>query len=265
MFKIVRESQTTLNKMVRENQTTQTTLNKMVIESQTTQTTLNQLVPLVVNASVESNNLWTHTQMKDSETDRNGNYRKVFLEYLGYSNQKRRKYPCMLTGQTGYGECVVVAHITPAKSKLRILKTIGMRKEDVKDPRNFLLLSKNVELCFDALQISFIKSNPLSTELTLKIWDKTVMSKPIWKDSKILIGHFDGEKLILGQHAPFRRGLSYQAYQAFLKFNYVDSIMPLEYGSDPNSEFSKNRRLLKDDLIRDIRTEVDSDDSDSEN
>lgn len=211
---------------------------------------------------IESNNLWTGTQVKESESERSSSYRKDFLRHLGYNPKKRKQYPCMLTGQVGDGEKVVAAHIAPAKSKIRILNYIGMTADDINNPRNFLLLAKNVEVCFDRQQLSFVKENPLSNDLILKIWDSSASTIPIWESSKLLIGKYDGKKLLLGDHNPFRRALSYQAYQAYIRHAHIGHSIPLEYGSDDQTTFYRQRQTIKEmkDLVmRDIKEEVESD------
>ena len=229
------------------------------------------ILPAVCNVLIESNNLWNSTQMKESESERSTDYRRNLLVSLVYNLKKRKHYPCMLTGEVGNGDVVVAAHIAPAKSKLRILAYIGMSKEDVSDPRNFLLLAKNVEIAFDAQQISFVKESPISNDLILKIWDDSVARTPIWEltsftgrksHSREIIGNWKGKRLNLGSHAPFKRALSYQAYQAYLRHSYVGHTIPLEYGSDTQTDYFKQRKVLKelkDRVVRDIRDEVDSD------
>jgi len=218
------------------------------------------IVPLVCNMAIKDNNLWTHTQIADSETRRNETYRKDLLKYLGYNPKKRMDYPCMLTGQKGNGDFVVAAHLAPARSKIKILNQIGMKESDISDPRNFLLLASNIEKAYDSLQLSFIKENALSTRLVMKIWDDTIRKNKIWPNSNLVIGSYEGRPLNLGRHKPFKRALSFQAYQAYLKFSYIENEIRLEYGSDDQTEYAKERRLMKENVLRDIRDEIGSDD-----
>ena len=52
----------------------------------------------------------------------------------------------------------------------------------------------------------------------MQIWDNRCRELPIYEGSKRKIGEFDGHVLNLGRHQPFRRALSFQAYQAYLLF-----------------------------------------------
>ena len=69
--------------------------NKMV-------TLCSTLVPVVESLSAEAHNLWTNTQLSDPASRPSQDYRKKFLEYLGYKTKKDRTLcPCMLTGVVG--------------------------------------------------------------------------------------------------------------------------------------------------------------------
>ena len=137
-----------------------------------------------------------------------------------------------------------------------------MKESDVSNVRNGLLLCKGIEEAFDRLQLSFVKSNPLSMDLFLKIWDDSCRSNPLYPGSTILIGGFDGSRLDLSAHKPFLRALSFQAYQSYLVYkNQTMSVAPAEYGSDPECEYFKGRELLKSAVLRDIQFEVHDEDS----
>ena len=77
--------------------------------------------------SAEAHNLWTNTQLSDPASRPSQDYRKKFLEYLGYKTKKdRKRCPCMLTGVVGNSNQVVVAQLAPATSKLNNLEVIGL-------------------------------------------------------------------------------------------------------------------------------------------
>lgn len=67
-------------------------------------------------------------------------------------------------------------------------------------------------------------------QLYVKIWDKTCRNIEVFPGAGRTIGEFDGARLNLGKHKPFRRALSYQAYISFLKCRYIPTIE--EHGSD---------------------------------
>jgi hypothetical protein len=216
---------------------------------------------------VEQHNLYSESALgSETKSERGKMFRQDLLISLGYDLDKPRKYPCMITREIGGGDCVVAAHIVPARSKVKNLRNIGLTTEDVASSRNGLLLSKNIEIAFDALQLSFIKS-PVSDEtglpregFVMKIWDDNCRKTSIWRDSDKRIGDYDGHQLLLEEHKPLKRALSNQAYTAFLHFKHVlniTSLPPSEFGTDNESIYYKQRKLLKDNLARDLTEEFD--------
>jgi hypothetical protein len=102
-----------------------------------------------------------------------------------------------------------------------------------------------------------VKSNPLSDSLYLKIWDVDCSDLPVYPGSNRIIGEFNGAKLRLGPHAPFRRALSFQAFTAFLKYKHIPTnVEPVEYGSENESDYLAKRKMMKEAVIRDIRNEI---------
>lgn len=224
-----------------------------------------KLVPLVCNLTIESNNLWTNTQIADSVTDRDEDFRKRLVSHLGYGitgkgRKRKRKeaimYKCMVSGLEGTAEDVQAAHIVPAKSSLKKLAYIGMTSDNVSDVRNGLLLASEIHRAFDNLQVSFVKTNPLTQQLYFKIWDSSCRDITILGTRKN-IGDLDGAELNLGCHMPFKRALSYHAYTAYLKFKFVlTHDLPVEYGSENESRYYDERKLMKEAVIRDMRDEL---------
>lgn len=220
------------------------------------------LVPLVCDMVIEANNLWTNTQMADSTSDREDNFRANLIKKLGYKSSGGRKkkrilYTCMASGVEGDNNEIEAAHIVPAKSVIKRLSSIGMNEDDVNSVRNGLLLASGIHKAFDNLRISFVKSNPLSECLYMKIWDRTCCDLPVFPGSTKTIGEFDEGKLNLGGHDPFKRALSFQSYMAFLKHKHIpENLEPVEYGSENESTYFKERKLMKEAVIRDMRVEV---------
>jgi hypothetical protein len=121
-------------------------------------------------------------------------------------------------------------------------------------------LATGIHKAFDHLRLSFIKSNPLSQKLYFKIWDKSCQNIEVYPGAGRTIGEFDGARLKLAHHQPFKRALSYHAYIAYLKFNFDPSNKrPEEYGSENESEYYSGRRLMRDAVIQDMKEELDSD------
>ncbi len=221
------------------------------------------LVKEAVVASVEKNNLWTKTQIGSEKTQRDNNFRHQFLENLGYNPKKRKKYGCMVSGEEGNGDRVVVAHIAPAVSEYSKLAKIGLTPGDVSSPRNGLLLCANIENSYNKLQLTFVKDkNIFSSQLVVKIWDSQCLNIPLWNGSTKFIGQYDGSKLNLGEHKPFMRALSYHAYESYLKYCYLPqfkSLVPCEYGSGNDSDYFKERNMFKEIVEKAIEEEMDED------
>lgn len=221
---------------------------------------MGKLVPIVCNLMIDANNLWTKTQIADSVTGRSEEFRRNLVEHLGYAvgkGKKRMRYTCMVTGLSTHSDYIEAAHIAPARSTVKRLAYIGMTASDVNDVRNGLLLATEIHHAFDYLQLSFVKSNPLSEQLYVKIWDKSCLNIEVFVGAGRTIGQYDGAKLKLGAHEPFRRALSYHAYIAYLKFSYVPAnLEPAEYGSENESEYYSERRLMKDAVLQDIKKEL---------
>ena len=218
------------------------------------------LVPLVCDMTIEANNLWTNTQIADSTSAREDFFRANLTEHLGYKSSGRKKrilYTCMASGVQGDNNEIEAAHIAPAKSVLKRLSSIGMNEDGVNSVRNGLLLASGIHREFDYLRISFVKSNPLSECLYMKIWDGTCSHLPVFPGSDRTIGEFDGATLNLGKHGPFKRALSFQAYMAFLKHKHIpENLEPVEYGSENESNYFNERQVMKEAVTRDMRDEV---------
>lgn len=214
------------------------------------------LVPLVCNLTIEANNLWTHTQIADSTSERKDRFRAKLVAHLGYS-KKCVLYKCMASAVEGDNEEIQAAHIAPAKSKIKLLASIGLTQDDVNSVKNGLMLAFGIHNEFDNLRISFVKSNPLSETLYMKIWDDTCRNTLLFEGSQRTVGEFDGAMLNLGTHQPFKRALSCQAYMAFLKFKHIPAnLEAVEYGSENESSYFKERQIMKEAVIRDIRYEI---------
>ena len=218
---------------------------------------------MVCNLAIESNNLWTNTLKTEPIPDVDEEQKDRFLEHLGYAlgrKRKRMEVTCMVSNVTSHLDSdVVMAHIAPKRSKIRIWGSIGMKQSDVQDIRNCLLLAKEIEKAFNELQLSFMKTHPLHDRLYLKIWDNSIRDTPIFDDATMTIGECEGARLKLGEiptdlykHNPFRRALSYQAYLAYLKYKHLHPEEPIPC----ETEYVKQRSLMKNAVIAAIEEEL---------
>ncbi len=116
------------------------------------------ILPMVVNLSVTAHNPWTPSVLSGT---RDPNFRQILTNALGHG----RTAQCMVSGLMGNGEQVIAAHIIPSASNELVMSDLGLSVHDLNDVRNGLFLAVEIERAFDKLQISFVKSNPLSEAL----------------------------------------------------------------------------------------------------
>ena len=183
------------------------------------------VLPDLNNVILRMNNPYTLSKL--SSDRRHPDFRQNLIRAVyGRSQMRSDKIECMLSGEQGNGLEVVAAHIVPASTSSQILEGIPMTKDEVLSVRNGLFLSKEVEVAFDNLQISFIPKDVLHPEtLVMVIWKDEVRSTPLWKQyacngmessvCTLQIGQFAGHALKLKGHDPIRRGLAYQAGMAY--------------------------------------------------
>ncbi len=86
------------------------------------------------------------------------------------------------------------------------------------------------------------------------------MSKELWPGCGRTIQEFDGAQLNLIDHVVFKRGLSYQAYQAYLHCSSPLKEMPQHYGSPGIYKVFTQMELLKQTFERDVSNEIELDD-----
>jgi len=187
------------------------------------------------------------------------------MKKLKYNNDSNLPV-CMASGMSGNGDQVVCAHIAPCSSKEHLLAKVGLTKDDTGSTRNGLFLSKGFELAFDRLQLSFIRDpkNPLDSSLYLKIWDDSCRSHELWAGcDDATIGEYDGWKLNLNGHEPFKRALSYQAYQAYSNCPASEEQHeePIAYGT-PVKCFQEDQTVLGTLISEFTRNLLDEDDED---
>ena len=168
-----------------------------------------------------------YTASKLSTDGRHPDFRQNLSQAVyGRYKTSSDKIECMLSGEKGNGLEVVAAHIVPASTSSQILEGIPMTKAEVLSVRNGLFLSKEVEVAFDNLQISFIPEDILHPEtLVMVIWKDEVRSTPLWKkyasngmessQCTLQIGQYVDYALKLKGYNPIRRGLAYQAGLAY--------------------------------------------------
>jgi hypothetical protein len=158
--------------------------------------------------------------MSQTTADRVTKLKEKFCDFFGYHPGQ-----CMITGIRGL---VTLAHILPCSTlkHSNTLMLLGLEAKDLNDFRNLLLLSENIEFCFDRLKLSFIPviGEGLLDVFEMKIWDDSIRDQPLYRSSMVdlnapRIGQFEGRRLVLNPaHKPFKRCLAYQSLWACSKY-----------------------------------------------
>eukprot|EP01038_Epipyxis_sp_PR26KG_P016120 gene16120-21910_t len=205
---------------------------------------IREIIPIVVDISMENNNLWTYSKTAGKGI-RDKSCRKSLKVLLGY--ERKQPVKCMVTGVVGNGNVVVCGHIVPSASEEQKIKRLGMKLTDLSNTSNLVFWVQGIEQCFEQLQLSFVQSNQLKDEYTLKIWDESIRKLPIFPGSLKVIEEFQGHSLISSpHHTIIKRGLSYQAYQAYLKNSTIDKLIALQCLSPGQYAYKTELDLLKE-------------------
>ena len=211
---------------------------------------LDVMIPFVTRINARLNNPWTPSKVTGTRDD---HFRNNLKKHLGITGNN---IPCMLTGQVGNGEQVCAAHILPCSTTDNIYLDLRMTLSDLNSPRNGLFLSKNVEIEFDLLRLSFVPKDVLHPyELKMVIWSEESRTKFIWDGHEHMIGQYEGCTLTLHDHYPFRRALSFQAYQAHEHARGLAEDRHREFGTPP-SNFIEMRLRLEANYETSYREEV---------
>ena len=211
-------------------------------------------MPIVFDLVTERGSMWTPSKLTET---RDEFHRQKMMIHLGY--KKGSKVTCMVTGISGNDNQVICAHLLPLKAPLRRLEQeLGISPEDLHGPKNCVFWSTGLEGAYEALQVSYVKSNPLEDSLRLKIWDDSVKEKPIFVGSPHKIGEYEGHMLNLGEHIVMKRALSFQAYQAYLVWKPNEELVReiCNYGSPGLYKFKKKLELMRTGYFKDVDNEV---------
>ena len=80
---------------------------------------------------------------------------------------------CVISGEKGFSNQVICAHLLPRKTPKYLLKSLGMN--DVDSLRNVCMLSKNIEHAFDRMQLCIVPcKEPNSTGYKMIVWDSSI-------------------------------------------------------------------------------------------
>ena len=238
------------------------------------------IASIVLRSEISKHNLWTQSAVssRKEKTLRGDKFRENFIIHTGgfaevlVADKGDAYYcKCMLSGQLGLGRQVKVAHLLPAVSKISTLTELGFEEADVDDVRNGLLLCSGFKDAFDTLRASFVKGiyqdtlGGLREGYIFTIWDDECRKLETFPESGLLIEEFEGHALTLNGHDPFKRALSFQAYQAFLHNKVALHLRPKDFGSPVISSKSDLAKMRRDLMGYKLAVEKDIDNEYEEN
>jgi hypothetical protein len=201
-----------------------------------------------------------------------GNRRRVAMFYKKHSwdNTMIRlpRLQCMVTGLwNSFNHTVLASRVLPKTTSESVLESLGLKRRHLNNPRNMLLLSKNIKEKYEESRLTFLLNeettdNELGLSFRLKIWDTRIREKKLYRGSKLTIGDFEGKvfRFYSDERIPFVRALSLHAqrsYERAIRKHYITPNVPRpkEYGSplawtesvDLSSDDSDNVSLLAED------------------
>ena len=199
-------------------------------------------------------------------------FKKAFFEYFKLSTKPQdddselQQQFCMVTGTIGGS--LKLAHLVPASASQKVLKMLNISTEKntievgVWNLRNALVLSWNIEKCFDKKQLSFVPQVLSSTDYVMKIWDDSIRNMKLYDndESSNTIGKYDGSILNLQTNSglvnPLKRALSYQAFMSYYASNKKLIDEPADFCSVDETpqflDFRRNLMLFKNDLLKSV-------------
>ena len=178
------------------------------------------IVPMVIKLSAKEDNLWTASNISAPRRDT----RTRLTRALGYPKTSKTA-ECMVSGLFGDNNQVLCGHIVPCKSPAHKIEALGLKLIDLNSIKNLVFWAAGIEHCYDRLEISFVRTNPLRDAFFLKIHTDSAKAVPLWPGSPKTVGEYDGCELNLKRHVIFKRCLSFQAYQSALRHNLTSEVI----------------------------------------
>jgi len=171
---------------------------------------------------------------------------------------------CVISGETGYSDEVVCAHILPRPAPKYLMKRLGIN--DVDSLRNVFMVAKNIEYFYDRKKVSIVPcKEPNSTGYKMIVWDSSILDEKIFdgsdktiRDVKDQVFHFADGK------TPYTRIFHYQAqasYSYALAKEWVsedDNLRPERFVSPLLSDILEVRSLTMDSTLAPTDGDLDS-------
>ena len=208
---------------------------------------LNVVLPVIQALLVKTMNPYTSSKVSTAECLE---YQRTHFANLIPRNVivgQPQLVQCMISGVFGDGKQVIAAHLIPCKTDPLVLDLLNLKLTDVNSMRNILFLSKNIEVAFDRLKLSFVPQDLLHPNtLVMKVWDQSITDSFIFDDSTVRIGDLEGRPLLLGSHQPFLRCLSSQALFAWQRVHcsgLTQDPRPEPFGSPEGKSILEQHRV----------------------
>lgn len=203
----------------------------------------------IINDGIQEDNPWLDADFGGHfRATPLGNRRRVAKFYKKYTWDRviatRGRAQCMVTSMwSNSARHVMAGRILPKTTSKSVLESMGLTRAHINDPRNMLLLSRNIKMFFDLQKLTFLlHEEGLPTDVglcfRLKLWDRRVKDKKIFKGSSMTIGDCDGKmfRFYSDYHIPFLCALSLHAQRSYeyarqKRFIKDEEPRPAEFGS----------------------------------
>jgi hypothetical protein len=137
---------------------------------------------------------------------------------------------CMISDEVFEYKDLCPAHLVK-HCRPELMSLYGLTPLDVDNPRNGILVLKEIEIAFDHKDLCFLL-NPMSGELNLRVLNQKLMGKCIHPTSRKTFSDIDKSALKFpADHLPFRRILSMHAKLSLsraLRYQWIDGVEEID-------------------------------------
>lgn len=195
---------------------------------------------LTADFNLQTFDIWTEGGRSAVEQTE---FKNAVIKFYKRNPFYTNKIRCMVTGVLQDRDLVIASHIWKQCKHGVGLPKFGLSREDSKNPRNGLLLLRDIELKFDVKEVCFVY-HPLSKYFCVKVLNPALLPMVIANSGGKTFGDINDQPL---QHPrknfPFRRLLSFHAqcsYKAAVEKRWItqqdfDNFAPFHTLSDSAS------------------------------
>jgi len=190
--------------------------------------------------------------------------KRTLVEQAGFKNELVDYYErgdgklndelyCMVLNRLYPRKQVKASHIFKFSTHGVGLDDFGLKPEDVRSPRNGLLLAEDLENAFDNRDVCFIY-NPIKKQIQVFVLNPEIKDRIVSPSTSLTFKDIDGHPLHC-KKMPFRRLLAWHAELALehaLARGWIDSVD--KQGYETLLELSEDAHFPGDDIERQMKT-----------